>query len=79
MNLNKVIYALFDPSGQMKKCSDTLRDVTNHFPMGAYSVEMWNALFCAGAATREKIFKANGWSVMRGSFTPIDGIKNEPK
>jgi len=65
-----VIYALFDPSGKMKKCSNDFDRVTNYFPQNVFSTEMWNELFRANAAKREKIFEANGWKVMRGTFTP---------
>jgi hypothetical protein len=69
------IYALFDPSGQMKKCSDSLERAVNYFPKNVFSDEMWNGLFIANTTTREKIFKANGWNVMRGTFTPIEEQK----
>jgi hypothetical protein len=65
-----VIYALLDPRGKMKKCSNDFDNATNYFPPNVFSTEMWNALFSANAEGREKIFKENGWIVMRGTFTP---------
>jgi hypothetical protein len=62
------IYGLFNPDGVMKKCSDNVDRVTNHFPKNTYTKEMLNALFVATAENRKAIFEQNGWSVKEGEF-----------
>jgi hypothetical protein len=63
-------FALFDPSGKMRRCSETLDGATNFFPKKEYSTEMWNALFGAKAEDRARIFGKNGWTVTSGVFVP---------
>jgi hypothetical protein len=67
-------YALFDPSGELVRCGETLEKATSYLVEGMSS-EFWTALWGKPPDVRARVFTAHGWSVQKVGLIPNAGAE----
>jgi len=67
------VYALYNPDGELIKCSKTLKEATNYLTL-EMNVDFWNSLFGSSPTVRVKVFKQYGWSVKIVELIPVSDL-----